>query len=71
MLTYDTKGIVRALTSHYGLSWQPIADCTKKLGNRGDHYFLVGMTHSPQELRLVLEHATIQKFGDISQTVSI
>ena len=60
MLTYDTKGIVRVLTSHYGLSWQPVADCTKKLGNRGDHYFLVGMTHSPRELRFVLQHVAVK-----------
>ena len=55
LLTYDTKGIVRLLNSaHYGgLSWIPILDTTKQVGNRSDHYFLVGMTHNPDEIRLV------------------
>ena len=55
LLTYDTKGIVRLLNSaHYGgLSWIPILDTTKQVGNRSDHYFLVGMTHNPDEIRSV------------------
>ena len=53
LVTYDTKGIVRLLDSaHYGgLSWIPILDTTKQVGNKSDHYFLVGMTHSPDEIR--------------------
>ena len=56
LLTYDTKGIVRMLDStHYGgLSWIPILDATKQVGNRSDHYFLVGMTHNPDEIRSVV-----------------
>ena len=52
-MTYDTKGIVRLLDStHYGgLSWIPILDATKQVGNKSDHYFLVGMTHNPDEIR--------------------
>ena len=54
-MTYDTKGIVRLLDStHYGgLSWIPILDTTKQVGNKSDHYFLVGMTHNPDEIRSV------------------
>ena len=53
LLTYDTKGIVRLLsTVHYGgLSWLPILDTTKQVGNKSDHYFLIGMTHNPDEIR--------------------
>ena len=55
LLSYDTKGIVRLLDSaHYGgLSWIPVLDTTKQVGNKSDHYFLVGMTHNPDEIRLV------------------
>lgn len=56
LVTYDTKGMVRLLDSaHYGgLSWIPILDTTKQLGNKSDHYFIVGMTHDPEEIRGVL-----------------
>ena len=26
-------------------------DTSKQLGNKSDHYFIVGMTHEPDELR--------------------
>lgn len=54
-LTYDTKGIVRLLDSaHYGgLSWIPILDMTKQVGNKSDHFVMVGMTHNPDEIRSV------------------
>ena len=53
MFTYDTKGMVRVLASgcYGGLSWIPVLDTTKQLGNKSDHYFIVGMTHNPDELR--------------------
>ena len=52
-MTHDSKGIVRLLDStHYGgLSWIPILDTTKQLGSKADHYFVVGMTHNPDEIR--------------------
>ena len=52
-MTYDTKGVVRLLDStHYGgLSWIPILDLAKQAGNQPDHYFMVGMTHDPPEIR--------------------
>ena len=54
-MTHDSKGIVRLLDSaHYGgLSWIPILDTTKQLGSKADHYFVVGMTHNPDEIRSV------------------
>ena len=54
LISYDSKGIVRILSSRYGgLSWIPVLDTNKQLGNKSDHYFLVGMTHNPDELRYV------------------
>ena len=54
LISYDTKGVVRVLTNSYQLSWQPVLNCSKVLGkNKGDHYYLVGMTHNPPELRCV------------------
>ena len=50
-VTYDSKGIVRTLSSKFGLSWIPVLDCHKALANKGDHYFVVGMTHNPNYLR--------------------
>ena len=53
LMTYDTKGIVRLLNpSHYGgLSWFPVLDTVKLVGSKSDHYFLIGMTHDPIEVR--------------------
>ena len=53
LVTYDSKGIVRLLDSaHYGgSSWTPILDTIKQVGSKSDHYFLVGMTHNPDEIR--------------------
>ena len=53
LVTHDSKGIVRLLDSaHYGgLSWIPILDTTKQLGSKADHYFVIGMTHNPDEIR--------------------
>ena len=52
LVSYDTKGIVRILSPAYGgLSWLPVLDTTKQVGNKSDRYFIVGMTHSPHELR--------------------
>ena len=53
LFSYDTKGMVRVLASgcYGGLSWIPVLDTTKQLGNKSDHYFIVGMTHNPDELR--------------------
>lgn len=55
MVSYDTKGMVRILTPslYGGLSWIPVLDTTKQVGNKSDHYFIVGMTHNPHELRCV------------------
>ena len=53
LVTHDSKGIVRLLDSaHYGgLSWIPILDTVKQVGSKADHYFVVGMTHNPDEIR--------------------
>ena len=53
LFSYDTKGMVRVLAGgcYGGLSWIPVLDTTKLLGNKSDHYFIVGMTHNPDELR--------------------
>ena len=54
LVSCDTKGIVRTLSPSYGgLSWIPVLDTTKQVGNKSDHYFIVGMTHNPHELRCV------------------
>lgn len=60
-LTYDTKGVVRLLDSaHYGgSSWIPILDTSKQVGNKSDHYFLVGMTHETNEIWLVLTPSSL------------
>ncbi len=51
-MSYDSKGTVRVLSSCYGrCSWIPILEANKQLGNKSDHYFIVGMTHNPDELR--------------------
>ncbi len=53
-LSYDSKGMVRILSSCYGKSsWVPVLDTNKQLGSKSDHYFIVGMTHNPDELRYV------------------
>ena len=55
LLSYDTKGMVRSLSTSYQLLWQPILDCAKVLGkNKSDHYFIVGMIHNPAEMRYVV-----------------
>ena len=56
--------MVRVLASgcYGGLSWIPVLDTTKQLGNKSDHYFIVGMTHNPEELRY-----SIQEFTEISR----
>ena len=54
LLSYDTKGVVRSLSTSFQLMWQPILDCAKVLGkSKSDHYFIVGMTHNPAEMRYV------------------
>lgn len=51
-MSYDSKGMVRILSSCYGKSsWVPVLDTNKQLGSKSDHYFIVGMTHNPDELR--------------------
>ena len=51
-VSYDSEGVVRVLSSRYGgLSWIPVLDCRKALVVKGDHYFVVGMTHDPNLLR--------------------
>ena len=53
-ISYDSKGIVRVLSSQYGRSlWMPVLDCHKALVVKGDHYFVVGMTHKPNFLRFL------------------
>lgn len=52
-LSYDTKGVVRMFSEQYGLSWLPIVDCDSLLNQKGDHYFVIGMTHNPNEMRWV------------------
>eukprot|EP00731_Ephydatia_muelleri_P022174 Em0014g765a len=54
LISYDSKGMVRALSSKYALTWIPVFNAGKPLGNKADHYFLVGMTHDPDELRCIL-----------------
>ena len=53
LISYDSKGMVRihGNSCYGGLSWIPVLDTTKQLGNKSDHYFIVGMTHQPDELR--------------------
>ena len=67
LFSYDTKGMVRVLASgcYGGLSWIPVLDTTKQLGNKSDHYFIVGMTHNPDELRYIT--IVYKKFTEISR----
>ena len=50
-VSYDTVGVVRVLSTQYQLSWLPVLDTTKCLSHKGDHYFVVGMTHNPNQMR--------------------
>ena len=53
LVTHDSKGIVRihGNSNYGGASWIPVLDTTKQLSNKSDTYFIVGMTHDPDELR--------------------
>ena len=52
LVSYDSKATVRVLSGCYGgLSWIPVLDTSKQLTNKDDHYFIVGMTHNPVEIR--------------------
>lgn len=52
-MSYDTKGVLRALSSRYGaMSWVPVLDTSKQLVNPDDHYAIVGLAHNPMLLRL-------------------
>ncbi len=43
------------LSLQYGRSsWLPVLNCQKELVVKGDHYFVVGMTHKPNLLRLLI-----------------
>ena len=55
-ISYDTKGVVRMFSNQYGLSWLPVVDCSSLLNQKGDHYFIVGMTHNPNEMRYGYPH---------------
>ncbi len=54
-MIHDSKNIVHIHgNSHYGgTSWIPVLDTSSQLGNKSDHYFVVGMTHDPEEIRYV------------------
>ena len=53
LISYDTKGVVRMFSNQYGLSWLPVVDCDSLLNQKGDHYYIVGMTHDPNQMRSV------------------
>ena len=53
IISYDTKGVVRMFSNQYGLSWLPVVDCDSLLNQKGDHYYIVGMTHDPNQMRSV------------------
>ena len=40
-------------SNQYGLSWLPVVDCDSLLNQKGDHYYIVGMTHDPNQMRSV------------------
>ena len=56
LITHDSKGMVRILGNgcYGGLSWLPVLETNKQLNDKDDHYFIVGMTHDPDELRCVI-----------------
>jgi len=71
LLSYDSRGIVRGLSSCYGRSsWTPLLDTSKQLGSKSDHYFLVGMTHNPNELRWVITFIVCQLANEVDYNIA-
>ena len=62
---YNNIMLTLASGCYGGLSWIPVLDTTKQLGNKSDHYFIVGMTHNPDELRYII--IVYKNFTEISR----
>ncbi|XP_076003017.1 WD repeat and HMG-box DNA-binding protein 1 [Genypterus blacodes] len=49
----DSEGVVRMLNRSVGNTWTPVCNTTDTCKSRSDHYWVVGVHESPQQLRCI------------------